>query len=306
MKTFIIIVTFNGERWIDKCIGGIYDCNKNIQIIVVDNNSSDGTVSYVKQYYPKILLVELPNNLGFGKANNVGIQLGLDKGADYIFLLNQDAWIDEKSLLKLIEIHKESYQPLGIISPMHLTSKGSALDFRFSIPCNALECKGLISDAILNTVKTTYDITFVNAALWLIPTDVIKKVGVFDPIFPHYGEDLDYVNRVIGHNFKIVICPGVNGFHDREDRQPSVSRDRTMRYLGCLCILKNIRTSFSHAYILFLKSWFSSVLGFLFNLKFRSCLFEVGYGVKLHFLLPRIAKNRKICVENAAFLEVSL
>ena len=79
----------------------------------------------------KKLAAEQNKNIGFGKANNIGISLAMKKGADYVFLLNQDAWVEDKTLEKLINIHRK--QPkFGIVSPMHLNGKGDELDYNFS------------------------------------------------------------------------------------------------------------------------------------------------------------------------------
>ena len=72
-STFIIIVTYNGERWIRQCINSCLGYN----VIVIDNNSSDQTIKIIENEYPKVVLLKQENNLGFGKANNLGISYAL-------------------------------------------------------------------------------------------------------------------------------------------------------------------------------------------------------------------------------------
>jgi GT2 family glycosyltransferase len=73
-----------------------------------------------------------------------------------------------------------------------------------------------LSDLFFNKEKLldVYETNFVNAAFWLLSKNCLNTVGGFDPIFYIYGED-DYINRVIGHNLKIGICPKLIGYHDR-------------------------------------------------------------------------------------------
>ena len=91
MKVFVIIVTYKGKRWYDRCFGSLRQSTIPLQTIVVDNASNDGTVDYIRENYPEIYLIESKENLGFGKGNNLGLRYALDHGCDYVFLLNQDA-----------------------------------------------------------------------------------------------------------------------------------------------------------------------------------------------------------------------
>src|SRR4051794_15030332 len=134
MKVFVIIVTYNAVRWIDRCFGNLKKSPIPLYIIAVDNNSTDNTLQVLASDYPEVELYDCKKNLGFGKANNIGIRMAMDRGADYIFLLNQDAWLAPQAIEGLIAIHK-TRPDFGIISPIHLNGSGTALDFRFSITC---------------------------------------------------------------------------------------------------------------------------------------------------------------------------
>ena len=82
-RTYIIIVTYNGMKWLEACLSS---CRK-YSVIVIDNNSSDNTVSFIEQKYPNTILLKQNKNLGFGAANNIGINYALQNNADYVFLL---------------------------------------------------------------------------------------------------------------------------------------------------------------------------------------------------------------------------
>lgn len=120
-KVCVVIVSYNFEPWIDKCLPSVLASSIPTTIMVIDNYSSDNTVARIQQDYPQVLLIENKENLGFGKANNVGLTYALKNNYNYAFLLNQDAWIEKQMLEKLI-VASEANPNFGIISPVHLSS----------------------------------------------------------------------------------------------------------------------------------------------------------------------------------------
>jgi N-acetylglucosaminyl-diphospho-decaprenol L-rhamnosyltransferase len=98
VKVVVIIVTYNGAGWIEKCLNSLRNSSLNTDVIVIDNASTDETVSLIENLYPEVELVKRANNLGFGQANNIGLRMALDQNADFVFLLNQDAWIDQDTI----------------------------------------------------------------------------------------------------------------------------------------------------------------------------------------------------------------
>lgn len=213
-----IIVTYNALKWIDKCLGSLLSSTIPIDILVIDNGSTDGTREIIKSRYTSVRLIESDENLGFGKANNIGLKIALEENYDYSFLLNQDAWVEQDTIEKITEIHK-NHPEYGIMSPIHISGDGKNLDNNFTTYINGYSCPEFVSDVILNReLKEVYEINFVNAALWLISRQVLEKVGGFDPLFFMYGEDDDYINRLKYHGFKVGLCPKVKGYHDRPQK----------------------------------------------------------------------------------------
>lgn len=210
-KVHIVIVTYNGMQWLSKCL----ESTKGYDVIVVDNNSNDGTVDYIKKNHPKITLLEQTENLGFGQANNLGMCHALKIGAEYILLLNQDAYLLSGTVEKLIEVHKDNAF-YGVISPIHLNGLGNKLDKGFSNYISYNNNNFLYFDAINNSLSAIYEVPFVNAACWLLPKSTLEKVGGFDPLFFHYGEDVNYCQRLKYHGFKVGVIPNTFIRHDRE------------------------------------------------------------------------------------------
>lgn len=210
MKVLVIIVSYNFERWIDRCLNSLRHSEYPIDVLVIDNGSKDQTIQRIKNDFPEIRLIESPENLGFGKANNIGMKIALEEGYQYVFLMNQDAWIEPGTIGTLVSLSSK-HPEYGILSPVHLTGKGDRPDPGFGHYAKALDINHLPHDEIT-------EISFVNAAFWLIPSHVLKKAGGFCPLFYHYGEDKDFINRLHFHRLSAGYSPKVFGNHDREYR----------------------------------------------------------------------------------------
>ena len=184
MEVAVIIVTYNTTKnnWIGKCLNSINSSSIPLNTIIIDNASTDNTVDIIKNNYPNVDLTESKENLGFAKANNLGIKLAYKSGADYIFLLNHDAWVEPNTIKTLIEIHQENPQ-YGIVSPIHLNGAGDNLDLNFYKYLGNIEKAGrlLMTDLIKKKpLRDIYEMKFVNAAAWMISRECIEKVGDFD------------------------------------------------------------------------------------------------------------------------------
>ncbi len=209
-----VVVTYNAKCWREQCFGSLINSLIPMHIIVIDNCSSDDTVEYVKNKFPQIELITSKVNLGFAKANNIGIKRALELSAEYVFLLNQDAWIEKDTMEKLL-ISMRANPQVGIVSPVHLNGEKSNFDFMF---CGYMP-RHFFYDAWRGSCKANYTVDFVNAAAWLISAECIRKVGGFDTmLFVHYSEDVNYTQRVRYHGFQILVNTTSTICHDREER----------------------------------------------------------------------------------------
>lgn len=200
--------------WISKCLSSLEKSDYPTDVLVIDNDSSDDTVAFVESNFPKVELIKSQRNLGFGAANNIGLEKCIQEGYSFAFLLNQDAFVFSNTLGDLVR-SLQDVENEGIISPIHLDSTKNNLEEKFSNFIRPSECPDFYSDCTLNnTLRNLYECNFVNAAVWLIPKILIEKVGGFSPFFFHYGEDSDYCNRSRYHGFKIYIKPTSFAVHD--------------------------------------------------------------------------------------------
>ena len=215
-KILIIIVTYNAVKWIDKCLSGFADIPEGWQVLVVDNNSKDETVDIIKKKYPFVRLIVKKENLGFGRANNIGMEIALKENFDFAFLLNQDAYILADGIQKLAELQADNGQ-YYIVSPLHYNGPATQFDYNFNNYINKNNSPVLF-DMSRNSAKDLYEIKGINAAAWLMSRKCLSEIGGFSPAFFHYGEDDNYSDRVLYHGGKIALSPLSAVCHDREKR----------------------------------------------------------------------------------------
>ncbi len=245
-KIAVVIVTFNGENWIKKNLSSLFNSNYPIDIIIVDNASTDETINIIKEF-SAIELIQNKSNLGFGKANNIGIDIAIKKGADAIFLLNQDTWIFENTISNLAEVLFENSN-FGIVSPMHYSADETTLDENFNTYFNRFNKQ--------EDSESLRSVPFINAAAWLVSKKCFSKTGYFDPIFSHYGEDRNYCERVKFHGFKIGVVKNTAICHDRIVQLNSNKIELQSRYL-----ILNQMINCNHSLFISLFLGFKSVLG---------------------------------------------
>lgn len=225
-KVFCIIVTYNAQKWIYDCISTIVEDKVDLTILVIDNGSSDETIEVISHNFPSVEIVQTGENLGFGRANNVGYTMAKNANAEYIYLLNQDTKSYPDNIYNLIQLESSINERIGIISPMHLNDDGSKLDLLFESCISSRSCPEFISDAALNKPNAFYPISFVNAAAWLVKVSTVEYLGgLFSEAFFHYGEDLNFGSRLKYFDFEIVIATGIYIHHCRAERNGKHSKD---------------------------------------------------------------------------------
>lgn len=258
-RIFVIVVTYNGMEWYERSFSSLRLSTIPVSTIVVDNDSHDGTVEYIRKEFPEIIVIESPDNLGFGKANNIGMRYALNHGADYVFLLNQDAWIDPEALEVLVSIHQK-HPEFGLLSPMHLNVDRTGLVMKYF--CMQSNNEKLITDLYFNRLSDIYETTYIHAAAWMLPRNTLQTIGGFDPIFHQYAEDDDYLNRLKFHGIKIGVCPSARIVHDHRDHPYSQDSIRYHRNQTLLAKYMDLNDSFRwySYFIYYLRKLFQSII----------------------------------------------
>ena len=255
-----VIVTYNAMKWLDRCLGSLGRSEVPTDVIVIDNGSVDGTCDCISENYPDVRLVRSGENLGFGKANNIGLRYALEHQYRYVYLMNQDAWIHEDSFAVLTSAMK-SDPSIGILSPMQMAASGDRPDPRFERKCPAKSLEDISGTIAYGQV---YDAEFVMAAHWMVSRECIQKVGGFSPAFPHYGEDDNFIHRARLKGFRVCVHSGTKAIHDREMRPQS--KEASMR-LKCVASVVKISNPLNH---LWFRLVFQPVELLAISLRYRS------------------------------------
>jgi GT2 family glycosyltransferase len=298
-KVYAVIVTYNAKPWIEKCLRSVINSTLEVKIIVIDNASSDDTVDYIKKNSQNVKLIELNKNYGFGKANNIGISYALKEGADFIYLLNQDAWVKSNTIEILLKLQKKN-PDFGIVSPIHTTASEDNLDKKFRDYCGPNICQEFLDDLFFQKRKDLYEIKFVNAAHWLISRECLMNVGGFSPTFCHYGEDGNFIDRMYYHGFRVGICPLTIGIHDREFRIDTNLKKIYLKYIYMIETFSKISERIS-----LLKDMTKYILSVIYYIIKYKSLTPLFYFLKFIFMLPKIIKNKNITKKRSPnFLEI--
>ena len=302
-KLYAVIVTYNGEKLIKQCLGSLKNSSFPVSIVVVDNASEDNTAAIIEADFPDAVLLLSDRNLGFGKANNVGIKYAYEDNADYVFLLNQDAWVEPDTIQKLVEtsIRNPDYY---VLSPVHLNKDGTDFDKGFTQYAQPPFCENWFYDLFSSTKKDLYSTTFINAAAWLIKRDTISQIGFFDPLFFHYGEDKDYCNRILFHKKKIGIVTSSKIHHAREliieKRNTfilSLRKEINKNYFVLLIELKRLDLKLPKLCLTFSFGLFYSFIKKILTLRFYKALIDILTICKLLSDIPVIVSHRKECYQ---------
>jgi len=195
----IIIVNWNGKKWLKDCLGSVFDqAYDDFEILLVDNASGDGSPVYVKEKYPKVKIIENAENVGFGRANNLGAEQA--KG-ETLFFLNNDTKIEDELFLKKIMSFKKS-NSLNIVGP-------KILDF---------DRKDVYKKRKLSVDITGYlgwgrETFFVEGSAMIIDKCDFQKLGGFDEKYFMYSEDIDICWRAWLFGMKTEICEVASLIH---------------------------------------------------------------------------------------------
>lgn len=209
-----VVVTWNSAKFIAECLESLLNSRHSVQVIVIDNDSKDDTVRTIQERYPQITIVASGSNLGYAGGNNLGIRLGLDRDADYLFVLNPDANIDRESIGRLVQ-RMEDDPGLAIASPMIYFSgsdiiwyAGSIIDWKTGRTPHqgAGEKDEGAYDAVTLTDRAS-------GCAMLVRSSLIREVGFLDERYFLYYEEADWSVRFSKSGYRIGFVPLAKVWH---------------------------------------------------------------------------------------------
>ena len=200
-KVGIILINWNSYSDIDMCIQSILQLDyNNYQIIVVDNSSSDNSVEKIKQKYPETICIESPINLGFGRANNLGIDRALLLCAEYCWILNSDTIAEKSSLSYLVQTMENNKKFGAVGSTLMEYNKVDKIQAMGGGRCWE-------KMAITTSYKKEMDVLeHIIGASFFIKSDIIEATGCFDRDFFFFMEDTDLSIRIRKMGYILGFC----------------------------------------------------------------------------------------------------
>jgi len=235
----VIIVNYNARYFLKNCINSILssDIVNDIEIIVVDNNSSDGSSEMMESDYPGISYIYNDKNVGFSKANNQGVTLA--KGA-YVLILNPDTMLSESILKQMLKFSR-GQDDFGAAGVQFIDGSGQFL------PESKRNFPGLkVAGAKLLGYSRFYyanhlganeiaEVDILTGAFMFIKREVFLEVGGFDEDFFMYGEDIDLSYRIKKAGYKNYYVGSLKVLHFKGE---STVKDKTylQNFYGALSI----------------------------------------------------------------------
>lgn len=259
MDLSIIIVNYNVKEFLQNLLHSISKATTNIssEVIIVDNASDDGSIELLQEKFPLVKLIINKENLGFSKANNVGLKLAKGK---FILLLNPDTIVQEDTFEKMINFFNENSE-VGLAGCKILNPDGTLqLACRRSFPgpwtsfCKASGLSTLFPNSRLFArynltyldENKSYEVDAISGSFMMIRSEVYEKIGGLDEIFFMYGEDLDWCYRVQKSGYKVYYYHSTQIIHYKGESTKRSSFDETKVFYEAmhLFVQKHLASSF--------------------------------------------------------------
>ncbi len=240
LQLSIIIVNYNVKYFLEQCLHSLKPALKNMdaEVIVVDNASADGSCTFIKQHFPWVKLIELPKNIGFGRANNVGLKQAAGK---LILFLNPDTILSENVLTSAITF-LEKQAGAAASGLRMIDGSGSFLPESkrsFPTPLNSFfKLSGLASVFPKSKKINRYalgnipehsiaEVEVLSGAFFLCSKAILEQAGGFDEDFFMYGEDIDLSYRIQKQGNKVFYLGSTSILHFKGES----SKDKNLQYV---------------------------------------------------------------------------
>lgn len=238
MRVLVVIVTFNRRKLLEKCLNSIFSqIGINLEILVVDNASEDDTVDFLNKKYSKnIILLSLNKNVGGAGGFNVGMDYAKNLNYDWVWLMDDDGYPDEKCLVYLLDYANKN--DLDAISPVQLDIENTEyLAFPLTYKGKKIDGKH----------KNISDMNFIEneANLFnglLIRRSIINKIGLPKAELFIRGDEVEYTKRFKKHNIKFGTLVEALFFH------PSDINERIQVLFG-LWTIRDAHSDFKNYYM---------------------------------------------------------
>ncbi|MCA0176629.1 MAG: glycosyltransferase family 2 protein [Proteobacteria bacterium] len=224
MRLSVLLVSYNTQGLLDRCLGALDAARTQMEgaseVIVVDNASHDGSVAHLAAHHADVQVIVSPTNVGFGRANNLA--LAAARG-DYILLLNTDAFVEPDALSRTLAF-MDAHPDVGVLGVRLVAADGHLQPScrYFPTPWNeAVQRMGLqrwfprtrLVDDMSWDHASVRDCDWVTGCFYLVRRQTIDAVGLFDPRYFLYNEEVDHCMAVRQAGWRVVYFPDTTVVH---------------------------------------------------------------------------------------------
>ncbi|MBS0620669.1 MAG: glycosyltransferase family 2 protein [Verrucomicrobia bacterium] len=212
-KVAILILNWNGKSDTLACLSSL-QAREPHEILVIDNGSTDGSVQEIRARFPHVTVIENGENLGFAEGNNVGIRVALSRGADFLFLLNNDTIVAPdllEQLLATFETHPEA----GIVGAHILLFEAKEtldhLGGKWNPKRGEFDFIGHRTPS--GECVEPLELDYACGAGLMVRREVIEAIGMLDPRFFLIWEESDFCQRAKRAGFSVLTSPKAHLWH---------------------------------------------------------------------------------------------
>jgi GT2 family glycosyltransferase len=212
----VIVLNYNGEKLLPACLYSLgQQTGVNIDVVVVDNGSTDGSVALVSEKYPWVRFLALDKNYGFTGGNNAAIRDTLARGSEYAILLNNDTFAAPDFVSRMVAVI-ESDPRIAVVCPkIYFAHRPHMLWYAggdFSLWTSITRHRGW-KEIDRGQFDYQHEITQATGCAMLVRCSAIQDVGLFDERFWAYVEDLDWSIRFVKRGYRLVFAPDARVWH---------------------------------------------------------------------------------------------
>ncbi len=212
----VIVLNFNGERLLPACLDSLaLQSDASIDTVVIDNASTDGSAHLVAQKYPWVRFMALAKNSGFSIANNAAMRDALERGSDYVLLLNNDTFAAPDFVSQMLAIIEED-SSIAVVCPKiffaHSPDRLWYAGGDFSLWTSATRHRGW-KQADRGQFDHMHAITQATGCAMLVRCSTLRHVGLLDEQFWIYAEDLDWSVRFAKKGYHLAFAPKARLWH---------------------------------------------------------------------------------------------
>jgi GT2 family glycosyltransferase len=212
----VIVLNFNGEHLLPACLDSLAkQTGIEIDTVVVDNASTDGSAALVAQKYPRVRFLALSKNCGFSAANNVALRDALSRGSEYAILLNNDTFAAPDFISQLLEVIERDPKIAVVCPKIYFAHQPETLWYAggdFSLWTGATRHRGW-KEIDHNQFDHNLKITQATGCAMLVRRSAIQEVGLLDEQFWIYAEDLDWSVRFSKRGYRLAFVPKAHLWH---------------------------------------------------------------------------------------------